>query len=75
MRLQKLAKFSEEQDLKLSTLYTWRAQGRFFDLFVKLGRLVFVDLDVFDEIVAQAKKKEREEVERQSILSGKRKRE
>jgi hypothetical protein len=49
----KLVRISKGENLPLkrSTLYKWHHLKKFPGLFVKLGGALFVDLDVFDEII------------------------
>ena len=49
----KLLRISKGDNLPLrkSTLYKWHHLRKYPRLFVKLGGALFVDLDVFDEII------------------------
>lgn len=55
VRLSKIKKTCPDFPFEASTLYKMRTQGRFPELFVKIGGAVFVDLHKLDKIIEQGR--------------------
>jgi hypothetical protein len=51
VRLSKIKKTHPDFPFEPSTLYKMRVQGRFPNLFIKLGGAVFVDLTALEKII------------------------
>ena len=58
---------SEKTLIAEKTLRNWRCQGRYPQLFVKIGGKVFIDLGEFKNIVQEQKKKAAQAVIRQGF--------
>lgn len=62
-----ISKASKETFIAEKTLRNWRCQGRYPQLFVKIGGKVFIDLGEFKNIVQEQKKKAAQAVIRQGF--------
>ncbi len=58
MKLKRVKNFAKSQDLPQPTVYRWHREGKFPGLFVKLGRILFIDEDEFWRLVKAAQGKE-----------------
>jgi hypothetical protein len=62
-----ISKAPKKTQFAEKTLRNWRCQGRFPNLFVKIGGKVFVDLLEFENIIRDQKKKAAELVRKQGF--------
>jgi len=57
-RLVRLSKANENELIfKVPTYYSWKHRNRYPELFVKVGRTLFVDLDELDKLFEKGRQK------------------